>query len=160
MLLPPLLNPPPKSSIRWNRLATIISSPPAPVPLPPLSTAMARSDSFRFFAFLLIACGVAVLSARRTDPATETYEYLVDCATKLAEQCGYEIFSNIFADKEQLTPQCCKKLVSMGKECHEAMVNFIIISPTYSKNASITVPRSKKVWKECVSLAKGASALP
>ncbi|KAL3744126.1 hypothetical protein ACJRO7_013392 [Eucalyptus globulus] len=120
---------------------------------------MARSG---FVAFLLLASVVAALSVKvkRTDPAQETLDYLVNCGSKLAEDCGEDIFFNIFTKQRKITPACCKKLVSMGKQCHESMVGFIILSPSFSKNASITVPRSKKVWNKCVLLAKKAPTLP
>ncbi|KAK3435538.1 hypothetical protein EUGRSUZ_C00225 [Eucalyptus grandis] len=120
---------------------------------------MARSG---FVAFLLLASVVAALSVRvkRTDPASETLDYLIDCASKLTGNCGEDIFFNIFTKQRRITPACCKKLVSIGKQCHESMVGFIILSPSFSKNASITVPRSKKVWNKCVLLAKEAPTLP
>ncbi|KAL3744125.1 hypothetical protein ACJRO7_013391 [Eucalyptus globulus] len=120
---------------------------------------MARSG---FVAFLLLASVVATLSVRVRwkDPAGQTLDYLADCATKLADDCGEDIFFNIFTKQRKITPACCKKLVSMGKQCHESMVGFIILSPSFSKNASITVPRSKKVWNKCVLLAKKAPTLP
>ncbi|KAF8033806.1 hypothetical protein BT93_C0155 [Corymbia citriodora subsp. variegata] len=123
---------------------------------------MARSRNFGFVVFLLLASAVVVLSVKvkRTDPATQTYNYLVDCASKLGEKCGEAIFFNIFTGQKHTTPDCCKKLVKMGKQCHEAMVGFIILSPDFSKNASITVPRSKKVWNQCVLSAKEAPSKP
>ncbi|KAF8033807.1 hypothetical protein BT93_C0156 [Corymbia citriodora subsp. variegata] len=126
---------------------------------------MAGSDNFSFVTFLLICSGVALSSIARADyedaPAPEPTPdpYLAACANKLTEKCGEDIFGNIFIGPDQpnkLTHECCKKLVLVGRECHEAMVNFILSVPTLAKNASITLPRSKQVWNKCVLLAEGA----
>lgn len=115
---------------------------------------MARSGNFGFLPFLLIASGVAMLSVTRADyvdapaPVPEMNSYLAECAYKLTEECGDDVFGNIFMGLNPLTPECCKKLMFTGKECHEAMVNFVISLPDFRNNASITVPRSKQVWNE------------
>lgn len=124
---------------------------------------MARSGNFGFLAFLLIASAVlSVAQADYEDPpvpepaAAEAESYLARCAGKLTEKCGEVIFGNIFLEQNQLTPECCEKLVLMGRECHDAMASFIISLPAFSKNATVTVPRSKLVWHECVLLAEEA----
>ncbi|XP_030535687.1 protein DOWN-REGULATED IN DIF1 11-like [Rhodamnia argentea] len=127
---------------------------------------MARSGNFSFLAFLLIAGRVAaVLSVAQADykavpvpepEAAEAESYLARCAAKLTEKCGEVIFGNIFLEQNQLTPECCEKLVLMGRECHDAMASFIMSLPAFSKNATVTVPRSKLAWHKCVLLAEEA----
>lgn len=154
-------NPPPTSINGTGSHRSSLHLPLLFPPLPPPLSTMARSENFGFVAFLLIASGVALLSIARADyedaPAPEPSgpdSYLAQCASKLTEKCGEDIFGNIFTKETELTPECCKKLVLAGIGCHEAMVNFIVSIPTFAKNASITVPRSKQVWNQCVLLTE------
>ncbi|XP_022728649.1 protein DOWN-REGULATED IN DIF1 11-like [Durio zibethinus] len=80
------------------------------------------------------------------------------CVVMLGDECGDEIFDLIFrndslivTDKDigLVSKYCCDKLLNMGRNCHDQLVNVIAQTTHFSTNSSATVPRSSQVWDLC-----------
>lgn len=88
------------------------------------------------------------------EEAAERDYLLRKCADKLNHDCGEAIFTNIFQNASNVfTDDCCRNLVSIGKDCHIRMVRYIAGREEYKANASITVPKGQQVWNKCALVA-------
>ncbi|XP_030950025.1 protein DOWN-REGULATED IN DIF1 11-like [Quercus lobata] len=90
-----------------------------------------------------------------TDPNSE---FLEVCSKRLTPDCGESIFKNVFADDSMpVEDNCCLLLVSMGRTCHNKLVdNTINKIPDYKSNETITRLRSVQIWNKCALLADNA----
>ncbi|RDX76338.1 hypothetical protein CR513_43679, partial [Mucuna pruriens] len=86
-------------------------------------------------------------------PESSYGKYLANCASKLSQKCGNEIFSAIFYGTEKVSIECCDKLVNeVGKVCNDDMTDYILQLPKFvSKDVEI-LERSQRVWEDCVVL--------
>ncbi|KAF3457026.1 hypothetical protein FNV43_RR01683 [Rhamnella rubrinervis] len=72
---------------------------------------------------VLIQPGIAI-RVPAPAPAPVSYEFLEACASKL-EPCGQKIYEAVF-ENGKVSDNCCAKLVSTGKECHDGLVKHLI----------------------------------
>ncbi|KAL3739100.1 hypothetical protein ACJRO7_020492 [Eucalyptus globulus] len=73
------------------------------------------------------------------------------CGKRIDNDCGREIGIGIFHGKGQVTKQCCAKLVTMGLKCHDILVKTNLARPQFVKSSNVTLNRSTKIWKKCIS---------
>ena len=79
-------------------------------------------------------------------------KHLKNCATKLYQPCGDEIFFSIFFGNQTAGNECCFNLVNeVGKQCHDDTTKYILASENFKKKKSSILERSWKVWDSCVS---------
>lgn len=88
-------------------------------------------------------------------------KYLENCASKITEQCGEEIYTSVFRNGTY-TDNCCHNLVvSLGKECHDKMVKFIIFNiPEFKEKNSTILTKSEQIWNKCALVAASPSSAP
>ncbi|KAJ1410305.1 Prolamin-like domain [Sesbania bispinosa] len=88
------------------------------------------------------------------EPSPGYYKFLEQCAKKLnSEECGKEIFAGMFYE-EPLTKPCCTRLVAMGRECHDALVEKLIDSPELKPLSPKVLLRSAQIWDACDYIAQ------
>ncbi|KAM7252603.1 hypothetical protein ACFE04_008112 [Oxalis oulophora] len=74
-----------------------------------------------------------------------------ECVKRISEDCANSIYGNIFLhNKEVISTNCCEQLVSLGKECHDTLVNDILKSPEAKGKKSTFLRNSLNVWNHCV----------
>lgn len=95
------------------------------------------------------------------------YDYLDNCSEKLSDICGEAIFHAVFKGGEEfkeaappVNKYCCKKLILMGKQCHEDIVKTLSTVREFAKDSSEILETSRKVWDHCVSIKGAASLAP
>lgn len=81
-------------------------------------------------------------------PSPGYYKYLDQCASKISEECGNEVFVGMFY-AEPLTIECCVRLLAMGRECHDALAQKMIHSPQLKPLASMASRKSVEIWDVC-----------
>ena len=52
----------------------------------------------------------------------------------------------------KVSDQCCDKLLSASKECHDDLVEHLIAQPGFKKNVAEVLTKSKLVWNGCVAI--------
>ncbi|PIN08826.1 hypothetical protein CDL12_18594 [Handroanthus impetiginosus] len=87
------------------------------------------------------------LPARKYRPDYE--EYLQHCGKKITETCGEEVVYAIIGKNKTVNKGCCKKLLYMGKECHEEFVEGLERLAGYNKGRHEDKVNGKKVWRHC-----------
>nr|XP_016491422.1 PREDICTED: uncharacterized protein LOC107811081 [Nicotiana tabacum] len=78
-----------------------------------------------------------------------------ECLEKISDDCGVIIFNRIFdSGKYSDVEECCGQLLTLGRKCHNIIVESTLDSPELKGVNKIEVwENSDKLWKEC-----GASA--
>ncbi|KAG2317284.1 hypothetical protein Bca52824_020406 [Brassica carinata] len=79
------------------------------------------------------------------------FDFLQICLQKLNSDCGDNIFKNML-DKTttQLTNECCRDLLKIGRDCHLKVAHIISSNTEYINFASKAILKSKHTWKDCV----------
>lgn len=78
-------------------------------------------------------------------------DFLQDCVQKPSSKCGDDIFKNMLDQTTtQLTNECCRDLLKIGKDCHLGLAQIIFSSYDYKNIASKAIPKSKQTWNDCV----------
>ncbi|KAL3636591.1 hypothetical protein CASFOL_018890 [Castilleja foliolosa] len=81
-------------------------------------------------------------------------EFLEGCARKFTEKCAKEVAYSIFKEGKEVDKICCNKLVNMGKECHDALVEALDNLGKYEKKGKEVKEISGRVWKHCEDIVK------
>ncbi|XP_019234108.1 PREDICTED: uncharacterized protein LOC109214626 [Nicotiana attenuata] len=78
-----------------------------------------------------------------------------ECLEKISDDCGVIIFNRIFdSGKYSDVEECCSQLLTLGRKCHNIIVESTLDSPELKGvNKTDVWENSDKLWKEC-----GASA--
>lgn len=78
-------------------------------------------------------------------------DFLQNCLQKPSSKCGVDIFKNLLdVTTTQLTDECCRDLLKIGKDCHLGLAQIIFSSYEYKNIASKAIPKSKHTWNDCV----------
>lgn len=77
-------------------------------------------------------------------------DFLQNCLQKTTTKCGDEVFKNMLDETTQMTNECCRELLKLGKDCHLGLVQIIFATYEYINIASKAIPRSKQTWNTCV----------
>lgn len=132
---------------------------------------MASFYTVSIIAFFILAIGVFLSStahgfrvseqdfAPAPEPSSRSGEdiipqeflgYLEECLKKLGGECGPVLFTKIFVGhKNEISTNCCEKLVDMGKECHDTITDSVISRPEFSGNETLYETRAADAWKMC-----------
>lgn len=82
--------------------------------------------------------------------STSYEKYLSNCASKLDQSCGSDIFAAVFFGNHIVSNDCCIKLSKkVGERCHNDLTNFRLNQPEFKKNHDQILQRSKKVFNGC-----------
>ncbi|CAN8321617.1 unnamed protein product [Cochlearia groenlandica] len=81
---------------------------------------------------------------------TRRVRFLQDCTAKLTSDCGMEITKGLIKDDDTVSEDCCKDILKMGRECHQGLMNFVFSTYELKDLANEILPRSKKIWNQCV----------
>ncbi|KAK6128360.1 hypothetical protein DH2020_037891 [Rehmannia glutinosa] len=76
-------------------------------------------------------------------------EFLEACAEKLTDKCGTEVVYAIFKKNKKVDKSCCKKLLKMGRECHDELIKGLRNLGEYAKDEKEVKAKSDHVWKHC-----------
>ncbi|XP_009595007.1 uncharacterized protein [Nicotiana tomentosiformis] len=78
-----------------------------------------------------------------------------ECLEKISDDCGVIIFNMIFdSGKYSNVEECCGQLLTLGRKCHNIIVESTLDSPELKGvNKTEVWGNSDNLWKEC-----GASA--
>ncbi|KAF8085256.1 hypothetical protein N665_0674s0021 [Sinapis alba] len=79
------------------------------------------------------------------------FNFVQICLQNMNSDCGDNIFRNMLDNTTtQLTNECCRDLLKMGKDCHMGVAQIISSNTEYINIASKAIPKSKHTWKDCV----------
>lgn len=115
-------------------------------------------DTFRNFCLMLVfMIGSALLFKKGSSYIDESKQlsisydkYLSNCASKLDQSCGNDIFTAVFIGNHTVSIDCCIKLAKVvGKSCHNDLTNFGLHQAEYKKNNEQISQRSQKVFNGC-----------
>jgi len=108
---------------------------------------------------LLIETGISSHVQLSNDPPPDAptqpslfEKHLKNCASKVYQPCGDEIFFSILFGNQIVGKECCFNLVNeVGKQCHDDMTKAILTSEDFRKSKTSILKRSAKAWDSCVS---------
>lgn len=85
-------------------------------------------------------------------------DFLRNCAAELGGNCGEEVFNVVFLEVNTpyVSHSCCKTLVTVGKKCHDGLVELLL--PFEENKKKQILQRSAQVWNLCVSFAAPSPA--
>lgn len=86
-------------------------------------------------------------------------DFLRNCAAELGSNCGEEVFNVVFLEVNApyVSHSCCKTLVTVGKKCHDGLVELLL--PFEENKKKRILQRSAQVWNLCVSFVAPSPAL-
>lgn len=73
------------------------------------------------------------------------------CERRFTNKCGIEIGNSIFNGGD-VSESCCRDLVTLGKPCHDIIVNRTLAVYHPNANKSQALAKSQQVWNECVAV--------
>ncbi|RDX95487.1 hypothetical protein CR513_21981, partial [Mucuna pruriens] len=80
----------------------------------------------------------------------ESEKFLSKCVVKIGIHCGKEVFDKLIHGKNNVTKNCCEKLVKMGQSCHINMVKALIRTPEMRDVDAIQfLKKSKEIFDQC-----------
>uniref|UniRef100_A0A7N2MXR1 Prolamin-like domain-containing protein n=1 Tax=Quercus lobata TaxID=97700 RepID=A0A7N2MXR1_QUELO len=84
-----------------------------------------------FIATLSVTPGLGISSDQELppDPSPEYRKHLHECAQKISEDNGDEVFYSTFFNNVTVSNGCCVQLRHLGKSCHDDLVNFLLEAP-------------------------------
>lgn len=89
------------------------------------------------------------------EPRPGFYKYIELCLRKITTECGAIIYYNDYSTLPLSVSEtvCCKRLVAMGRPCHEDMYNITLKLPElrYARRASVRLLRSSQMWDACLN---------
>lgn len=98
-------------------------------------------------------------------PADSDEHFLKTCVERFTDECANQVFRGVFLHAA-VTGPCCKNLVAVGRRCHDGLVQRIYEADVRraresnrgsggavnEKHVARILPRSEKVWSDCVRL--------
>jgi len=122
-----------------------------------IKLAMATFNTFSLLPIVL-TCFAMLVETGISSPDAPTQpslfeKHLNNCATKVYQPCGDEIFFSIVFGNQTVGKECCLNLVNeVGKQCHDDMTKAILTTEDFRKSKTSSIlKRSAKVWDSCVS---------
>ena len=114
---------------------------------------MAKLTTFFVVVVIYIACSSFAPSFGdiTTKPAPKNAEYLKNCAKKISEKCGKEIYEGVFENKS-VTSECCTNLVGLGQPCHDALLRAILEFPHIGEKVNLPqfLSKGNQIWSHCL----------
>ncbi|KAK9726154.1 hypothetical protein RND81_05G193700 [Saponaria officinalis] len=88
--------------------------------------------------------------ARGASPIPSEDSRVQKCAIKIGEICGDSIFHYVFGAGKHVSKECCARLSSAGKKCHDLLTNVTIRLEHFPKQqAKETRRKNDKAWELC-----------
>ncbi|KAK9671861.1 hypothetical protein RND81_12G059400 [Saponaria officinalis] len=83
-------------------------------------------------------------------PSPKGSSELQNCENGLGAKCGHLIYQHVFKSKKEVSKECCRRLLSIGKDCHDLLTEVTIVYKRLTeKHAKEIWHRNDKVWEEC-----------
>ncbi|KAK9726210.1 hypothetical protein RND81_05G198200 [Saponaria officinalis] len=78
------------------------------------------------------------------------YQHLQNCENGLGTKCGHLIYKNVFESKTEVSKDCCSRLLTVGKDCHDLLTEVTIVYKRLTeKHAKEIWLKNDKVWEQC-----------
>jgi hypothetical protein len=138
---------------------------------------MARSNNFLFMVllFLGIVLIVSPILAIENDDESIATEYIDDkniaaspessmeilpgflknCANTISKAVGDKVFNYIFGDENNLDYDTCSEVTGSGKECHGALVKYVVEGPMFKANYDFYLKRGEDLYNICLTVFMG-----
>ncbi|KAI6669146.1 hypothetical protein NL676_004031 [Syzygium grande] len=110
------------------------------------------------FSALLLACFVMFelgLAEDAHQPAPGYDSSIEPCLKNMTEECGIEIFQNIFHKGPEVTDACCGVLLKFGHPCHSELIEIVLSTGKFAPRESEILKKSTATWKRCRSIVEG-----
>ncbi|KAF7130379.1 hypothetical protein RHSIM_Rhsim10G0080100 [Rhododendron simsii] len=118
---------------------------------------MVKLTNFSIVAILLVAIIAIAMKARVTlgDPTAQEIlsdAYYETCKSKVGRDCGVMIVSEMFFQNATTDAPCCRKVLTMGKNCHANMLGKILQQSPFKENKGLALDRSRAILARCSSM--------
>ncbi|KAK9750302.1 hypothetical protein RND81_02G185800 [Saponaria officinalis] len=78
---------------------------------------------------------------------------LLKCENGLGVKCGDGIYQNVFEIGNEVSKECCDRLLSVGKDCHDLLTEITIVYKRFTmKEAREIWHKNDKVWEQCENI--------
>ncbi|KAK9733166.1 hypothetical protein RND81_04G048200 [Saponaria officinalis] len=85
-----------------------------------------------------------------TAPSPFSFDELQKCESGLGATCGVSIYQYIFEDGVNVSKECCYRLLTVGKDCHDLLTQVTIVYKRLpEKLAKENHRKNGKVWELC-----------
>ncbi|KAK9733143.1 hypothetical protein RND81_04G046600 [Saponaria officinalis] len=85
-----------------------------------------------------------------TAPSPSSPDELQKCESGLGATCGVSIYQYIFEDRVNISKECCNRLLTVGKDCHDLLTQVTIVYKRLpEKQAKESHRKNNKVWELC-----------
>ncbi|KAF7124486.1 hypothetical protein RHSIM_Rhsim12G0147300 [Rhododendron simsii] len=120
---------------------------------------MVKLTNLSTVAILLVAIMAIAMKAGVTSAGPSPKEVLSDsyyetCKSKVGKACGITIVSEMFFRNATTDASCCRKMLTMGKNCHANMLGKILNVSPFKENKALALQRSRAILARCSSLKK------
>ncbi|KAK9726219.1 hypothetical protein RND81_05G199100 [Saponaria officinalis] len=83
-------------------------------------------------------------------PSPRGSSELQNCENGLGTKCGHLIYKNVFESKTEVSKDCCSRLLTVGKDCHDLLTEVTIVYKRLTeKHAKEIWLKNDKVWEQC-----------
>lgn len=84
---------------------------------------------------------------------------LDDCSNRMTRKCGDDLVSGMLT-KSEVSDDCCRQLVRMGKKCDKHLVKLLVRFPDFRQDSATIKENSRKIWTGCRDVATNRPASP
>ncbi|KAK9726215.1 hypothetical protein RND81_05G198700 [Saponaria officinalis] len=83
-------------------------------------------------------------------PSPRGSSELQHCENGLGTKCGHLIYKNVFESKIDVSKDCCSRLLTVGKDCHDLLTEVTIVYKRLTeKQAKEIWHKNDKMWEQC-----------
>ncbi|KAK9733146.1 hypothetical protein RND81_04G046900 [Saponaria officinalis] len=83
-------------------------------------------------------------------PSPSSFDELKKCENGLGTTCGVSMYQYIFGNGVKVSKECCSRLLTVGKDCHDLLTQVTIIYKRLPEKQSKESHRKNgKVWELC-----------
>lgn len=86
------------------------------------------------------------------EPHKGYYELLKNCINVLSDKCGAQMFDYIFDKRIEINYVCCRRLIEMGKECHEKLSYTLSNMKDFEQRRGLIDRKSKDAFQHCAHI--------
>ncbi|XP_030473020.1 protein DOWN-REGULATED IN DIF1 11-like [Syzygium oleosum] len=102
--------------------------------------------------FVLLELGLA---KQAREPAPGYDSSIEPCLKNMTEECGIEVFQNIFHKGPEITDSCCGVLLKFGHPCHSELIEIVLSTGKFATREAEILQKSTAAWKRCRSIVEG-----
>ena len=72
-----------------------------------------------------------------------------ECANRIGDECGDKMLMYIFIQKTSVSVECCGKLLSYGRDCHNTLTESLLATNRFNNKQPQIMERHNELWTKC-----------